>query len=111
MVDVVGPVTGPVGLLPTKEKPGRPATTIAGGAPQDAVLATKKLDGKVIVMLVQSDCVVKANAAVPDDDPAMRLVQGMDNDTAVTCPVAAPMTPVGAYVVVQSLVVVTDTPH
>ncbi len=49
---------------------------------------------------------------VCEDLPATRLAQGIVNDTAVTCPKAVPgIVPVGANVVVQSLLVVTDTPQ
>ncbi len=55
---------------------------------------------------------VKENVTVCEDLPATRLAQGIVNDTAVTCPKTVPgIVPVGAYVVVQSLLVVTDTPQ
>ena len=49
---------------------------------------------------------------VCEDLLATRLAQGIVNDTAVTCPKAVPgILPEGAIVVVQSLLVVTDTPQ
>ena len=87
-------------------------------APQGGTaLDVKKPFGKVMVMELawpasRGVTVEKAKVAAWPVAPAMRLDQGMDSETAYTCPLLArPMVPVAAKVVVQSLLVLTDTPQ
>jgi hypothetical protein len=107
-----------VGPVPEKEKPGMPVAETDSMNPQaEMTLETKKFDGNVMVMAFlpltgSAFTVEKENTAVWEDLPAMRLSQEMDRATANTRPGgASPILGVGAKVVVQSLLVLTETPQ